>query len=220
MKPGRIAGVGLAVTAALTLAACGSSGGESGEQGGGQSSSMQQPTQAPASSAGKAGGGGVTTADDVYGPACGQVPTSGEGSVGGMIDDPVATAASNNPLLGKLEAAVKAAGLVDTLNSAQNLTVFAPYDKAFDALGEQKFKELAGMPDKLGSILKYHVVPQRMDAKGLAEAGEVQSLNKSAAPLKIEGSGQDITVNGNKVLCGNIPTANATVFVIDKVMTP
>lgn len=214
-------GAALTATAALTLAACGGGSGSGSAEQGGESSSMSSSSMAsssmPSSSSAEAG---VTTASDVYGPACGQVPTEGEGSVSGMIDDPVATAASNNPLLDKLEAAVKAAGLVDTLNSAEAVTVFAPYDKAFEALGKEKFQQLAGQPEKLASILQLHVVPKRMDAEGLAKAGEVQTLNKSASPLAIEGSGQDITVNGNKVLCGNVPTANATVFVIDKVMTP
>ena len=73
-------------------------------------------------------------ADGPFGPGCAGVPTSGEGSVEGMADDPVATAASNNPLLKTLVAAVTEAGLVDTLNSAEALTVFAPTDDAFAAI--------------------------------------------------------------------------------------
>ena len=98
------------------------------------------------------------------------------------------------------------------------ITVFAPYDEAFKALGQEKFKQLASMPDKLGSILKYHVVGKRLDAQAIAQQDSLKTLNGSE--LTIEGSGQDFTVNGNKVLCGNVPTANATVFVIDKVMVP
>lgn len=174
-------------------------------------------SSAPSSS--MAAGDGVTTADDVYGPGCSQVPTDGEGSVQGMIDDPVATAAGNNPLLNKLEAAVKATDLVDTLNSQEAITVFAPADPAFDALGDQ-FNQLAENPDELAPILQYHVVGQRYDREGLIEAGTVETLNTEAGPLKIEGEGENMTVNGAKVLCGNVPTANATVFVIDTVLTP
>ncbi|WP_425440513.1 fasciclin domain-containing protein [Prauserella shujinwangii] len=215
----RIAGAGIAAAALLSLAACGSGGDSAAE--GGESSAPRSSAPASSPMNESAGGEGVTTAMDVYGPACSQVPTDGEGSVQGMIDDPVATAASNNPLLTKLVAAVGAVdGLADTLNSAENITVFAPADPAFEALGEQKFNELANNPDQLAPILQYHVVPQRYDAEGLAQAGEVESLNSDGGPVTIEGSGENITVNGAKVLCGNIPTANATVFVIDSVLMP
>ncbi len=216
----RFAGAGIAAVAMLSIAACGSEGNgdEAGSEGTEQapaSSAMESPSSEAA-----AGGDGVTTASDVYGPGCSQVPTEGEGSVQGMIDDPVATAASNNPLLTKLVAAVGAADLGDTLNNAEALTVFAPADPAFDALGEEKFKELASKPDELAPILTYHVVGQRLDREGLVEAGTVESLNTSGGELKIEGEGENMTVNGAKVLCGNVPTANATVFVIDSVLMP
>ncbi|MFD5641437.1 fasciclin domain-containing protein, partial [Streptomyces anulatus] len=61
-----------------------------------------------------------------YGPACSSVPKEGAGSLEGMAKDPVATAASNNPELSTLVSAVKKAGLVDTLNNAKDITVFAP----------------------------------------------------------------------------------------------
>lgn len=115
---------------------------------------------------------------------------------------------------------VKATNLVDTLNSQQAITVFAPADSAFQALGDAKFTELAKNPSQLTPSLQYHVLGKRYDAKGLSAAGSVTSLNTASGPIKIEGSGEGMTVNGAKVLCGNIPTKNATVFVIDKVLTP
>ena len=68
---------------------------------------------------------------DTFGAGCSAIPTDGKGSFDGMVTDPVATAASNNPLLKTLVAAVTEADLVDTLNSAPALTVFAPTDDAF-----------------------------------------------------------------------------------------
>ena len=68
---------------------------------------------------------------DTFGPGCKLIPADGKGSFNGMATDPVATAASNNPLLKTLVTAVGQAGLVDTLNSADALTVFAPTDDAF-----------------------------------------------------------------------------------------
>ncbi|GLY44483.1 hypothetical protein Amsp01_105060 [Amycolatopsis sp. NBRC 101858] len=163
----------------------------------------------------------MTTNADVFGPACSQLPQgSAPGSLDSMGPQPVASAASTNPLLTKLVAAVKATNLVDTLNSAPAITVFAPADPAFAALGDAKFNELAGKPAELAPILQYHVVGKRYNAKGLEGAGTLDTLNAAGGPLKIEGTGDNMTVNGAKILCGNIPTKNATVFVIDKVLTP
>ncbi|MGE6737782.1 fasciclin domain-containing protein, partial [Streptomyces sp. NPDC059900] len=69
--------------------------------------------------------------DEPFGSACASVPKDGKGSFDGMAKDPVATAASNNPELSTLVTAVKKAGLVDTLNNAKNITVFAPTNDAF-----------------------------------------------------------------------------------------
>ncbi|WP_439382940.1 fasciclin domain-containing protein [Amycolatopsis lexingtonensis] len=214
----RVAGIGVAAVAALSLTACSSSDTASS---GSSSSSMAPSSSMPAPSSSTASGDGVTTNADVFGPACSQLPQgSAPGSLDSMGPQPVASAASTNPLLTKLVAAVKATNLVDTLNSQQAITVFAPADPAFAALGDAKFNELAGKPAELAPILQYHVVGKRYDAKGLASAGSLDSLNTAGGPLKIEGSGENMTVNGAKILCGNIPTKNATVFVIDKVLTP
>jgi uncharacterized surface protein with fasciclin (FAS1) repeats len=210
----RVAGIGFAAVAALSLTACSSSDTASS----GSSSSSLAPTPPMAA---PAAADGVTTNADVFGPACSQLPQgSAPGSLDSMGPQPVASAASTNPLLTKLVAAVKATNLVDTLNSQQAITVFAPADPAFAALGDAKFAELAGKPAELAPILQYHVVGKRYDAVGLAAAGSLESLNTGGGSLKIEGSGEDMTVNGAKILCGNIPTKNATVFVIDKVLTP
>lgn len=215
MKTLRLAGIGAA--AALALTACGTSTDNNASG----SSPSPMPSSMPSSAPMSSSGSGVTTNADVFGPACSQLPQgSAPGSLDSMGPQPVASAASTNPLLTKLVAAVKATNLVDTLNSQQAITVFAPADPAFNALGDAKFKELAANPNQLAPILQYHVVGKRYDAKGLEQAGTVTSLNTAGGPLKIEGSGENMTVNGAKILCGNIPTKNATVFVIDKVLTP
>ena len=73
-----------------------------------------------------------------FGAACSAVPKTGSGSFDGMSQDPVATAASNNPLLSTLVTAVKKAGLVDTLNSAEDITVFAPTNDAFAKIDKRR----------------------------------------------------------------------------------
>jgi uncharacterized surface protein with fasciclin (FAS1) repeats len=219
VKSLRIAGIGVTAVAALALAACGSST-DSGSSAA-TTPAPSSPMSAPMSSNDSGASNGMTTNADVFGPACSQLPQGDSpGSLDSMGPQPVASAASTNPLLTKLVAAVKATNLVDTLNSQQAITVFAPADPAFNALGDAKFTELAKNPDQLAPILQYHVVGKRYDAKGLAAAGTVTSLNTAGGPLKIEGTGDSMTVNGAKILCGNIPTKNATVFVIDKVLTP
>ena len=214
----RVAGIGVAAVAALSLTAC--SGSDTASSGS-STSSVTPPAPATSSGMASGAGNGVTTNADVFGPACAQLPQgAAPGSLDSMGPQPVASAASTNPLLTKLVAAVKATNLVDTLNSQEAITVFAPADPAFAALGDAKFAELAGKPAELAPILQYHVVGKRYDATGLAAAGSVDTLNTAGGPVKIEGSGENLTINGAKVLCGNIPTKNATVFVIDKVLTP
>jgi uncharacterized surface protein with fasciclin (FAS1) repeats len=183
------------------------------------------PATSPGSAAPQApaGGDGATGISDIYGPACDQVPTQGEGSAQGMVDDPVATAAGNNPLLRNLVTAVQAAGLVDTLNDPNaSYTVFAPADTAFDSLPPGTLPQLLSDPrGTLTDILTYHVVPQRYDAGGLAEAGTVTTVQ--GEQLTISGEPGSLVIDEQQqatVLCGNISTANATVFVIDKVLMP
>lgn len=214
---------GAIATLALTLAACGGAE-QASNQGGQPEEKPQQGSQTGGSETGGAMNDGVTTADDVFGPGCAQVPTdpNDEGSVQGMIDDPVGTAASNNPLLTNLTAAVQTAGLVDTLNKPDaGYTVFAPADPAFEALPPETLKALLEDPAKkqeLQSILSYHVVPERMDAASLVESGSVETVQ--GGQVNVGGTPEAPTVNGAKVLCGNVPTANATVFVVDKVLQP
>lgn len=191
----RLAGSVLA--AVCTLTACGS----------GAPASPAGPavSMAPPPSAGMSGTpDGVTTDADVFGPACPRLPRGPR---------PVAAVASANPMLTRLVAAMTAAGLVDALDNRPAMTVFAPADPAFAALG-------AAGPGDLVRIIEHHVIGTRYDAKGLATAGSVAPLDAAAGPLKIEGAGENMTVDGAKILCGNIPAKNATVFVIDKVLIP
>jgi uncharacterized surface protein with fasciclin (FAS1) repeats len=160
---------------------------------------------APTSGAATPSGSGITQINDIFGPACAQVPKEGPGSAQGMVNDPVATAASHNPLLTTLTKAVQAANLSDTLNSAPTLTVFAPADSAFqlEAQNPGILNQLTTAPDvassnsKLAKILTYHVVGQRYDAAGLVQTATVDSLE--GAKIKIGGTPAAPTVNGAQV---------------------
>src|SRR5690625_4602167 len=93
-----------------------------------------------------------------FGPGCEEVPEDGAGSFDGMAQEPVATAASENPLLSTLVEAVDEADLVDTLNSAEDITVFAPTDDAFDQVPEEDLNALMEDQEQLSEVLTYHVV--------------------------------------------------------------
>jgi uncharacterized surface protein with fasciclin (FAS1) repeats len=156
------------------------------------------------------------TASGPFGAACSAVPASGPGSLEALAQDPVATAASNTPELSTLVTAVKKAGLVNTLNSAQGITVFAPTNDAFSALPKPTLDKTLGDPNGLlTTVLTYHVVQGQLAPDQLA--GSHKTLQ--GATLQVSGSGQDFTVNGNSsVVCGNLKTANATVYLIDQVL--
>ena len=132
--------------------------------------------------------------------------------------DPVATAASNNPALSTLVTAVTAAGLGDSLNSADGITVFAPVNDAFAAMDQATLtKALDDPTGLLTTVLTYHVVPGRLAPDQVA--GTHTTLQ--GGTLEVAGSGADFTVNGAaRIVCGNVPTANATVYLIDGVLLP
>lgn len=211
-----LAAFALLSTAALGLTACSSGSG---------SSTTSPDKQTPMMSASPTPMSTMNPAADLVGPGCAtyaaQVP-SGSGSVSGMALDPVATAASNNPLLKTLTAAVSGklnpdVNLVDTLNSGQ-FTVFAPVDDAFAKLDAATLNTLksAGGAKTLSSVLTYHVIPGQLAPN--AVAGTHTTVN--GATVNVSGSGDNIKVNDASVICGGVKTANATVYLIDKVLTP
>jgi len=156
------------------------------------------------------------------GPFCASIPPEGEGSFAGMADDPVATAASNNPYLTTLTAAVQAAGLVDTLNGAGPFTVFAPSNEAFAAVPPADLDAILADVALLTDVLTYHVIAGRsLSLAELVAASPIETAQGSELMLTLGPDGS-VTINGNMatVACANIPTANATVHVIDLVLTP
>ena len=165
-------------------------------------------------------------AANLVGPGCAdyaEAVPEGEGSVAGMAEDPVAVAASNNPLLTTLTAAVSGqlnpqVDLVDTLNGDE-FTVFAPVDDAFAQLPEETVNMLSKPKnaDQLSSILTYHVVPGQIAPEELA--GTTQSTVQGAE-VEVTGEGDSLMVNGANVICGGVQTANATVYLVDSVLLP
>jgi uncharacterized surface protein with fasciclin (FAS1) repeats len=164
-------------------------------------------------------GGSMTGAMAPSGPACAAVPADGEGSFGGMADDPAATAASNNPVLSTLVSAVMQAGLVDTLNGEGPFTIFAPTNDAFAALPPADLQAVLADNDLLTSVLTYHVVAgEQLSSADLIAAASVETVN--GATLTITGENGTLTVNGVPAVCMDVPTANATVHIIGGVLLP
>jgi uncharacterized surface protein with fasciclin (FAS1) repeats len=218
----RIAALSAAIAFPLTLAACG--GGATADPGAAPSSaasSMASPSMSSSMSPSMSASASpsASMASEPFGAGCASVPKSGKGSFDGMSQDPVATAASNNPALSTLVTAVKAAGLVDTLNNAEALTVFAPANSAFTKMDQATLKKALGDPKGLlTNVLTAHVVAGKLSPTDVA--GTHQSLNKDQK-ITVTGSGESFKVNGQaSVVCGNVQTANATVYIIDGVLLP
>ena len=160
---------------------------------------------------------------NLVGPGCAayaqKVPT-GPGSVAGMAQDPVAVAASNNPMLTTLTSAVSGklnpnVNLVDTLNGSQ-FTVFAPVDDAFAKIPPATIDSLKTDSPTLTNILTYHVVPGQLSPAQID--GTHPTVQGSS--VTVTGSGNNLKVNNASVICGGIHTANATVYLIDTVLMP
>ncbi len=165
----------------------------------------------------------TAAAADLVGPGCAdyaaQNPT-GPASVQGMSQVPVAVAASNNPMLKTLTSALSGqlnpqVNLVDTLNNGQ-YTVFAPTDAAFGKLPASTIDQLKTDSNLLTKILTYHVVQGQVSpAKILGSHKTLQGAN-----VNVTGQGNNLNVNNAGVVCGGVPTSNATVYLIDTVLMP
>ncbi len=209
-----IAAAGLSTVAILGLSAC--SGDKSTDTASSSSSASSPSSHAMTSAA--------DPAADLVGSGCaGYAKTvpSGPGSVAGMAQDPVAVAASNNPVLKTLTSALSGklnpnVNLVETLNSNPGLTVFAPTDDAFAKVDAATIEKLKTDSDLLTKILTYHVVEGQ--ASPTAVVGDHKTLEGGS--VKAAGAGPDLKINDAGLVCGGVRTANATVYMIDTVLMP
>ncbi|MCI2957934.1 fasciclin domain-containing protein [Agromyces atrinae] len=207
------AALSIAAIAALGLAGCSSTASTESED------TMSPSMEASPSETTEA----MDPAADLVGSGCAayaEAVPDGAGSVEGMSLDPVATAASNNPLLKTLVAAVSGqlnpdVNLVDTLNGSE-FTVFAPVDDAFAKIDPATIESLKTDSATLTKILTYHVVPGQIAPADI----DGEQTTVEGGTVTVTGSGDDIMVNDAKVICGGVKTANATVYLIDSVLMP
>ncbi|MDX6742679.1 fasciclin domain-containing protein [Actinocorallia sp. A-T 12471] len=152
-------------------------------------------------------------APQTFGTGCASVQGTSGGGLAGMAAQPVVTAVADSPELTSFASAVRKAGMVETLDTAPEITVFAPSNAAWSAVKKADMDD--GMI--LTGILMHLIVEGRQGPDELG-SGELETLRGST--LEVEGSEGAYTVGGAKILCGNIRTGNATVHVIDKVLLP
>jgi uncharacterized surface protein with fasciclin (FAS1) repeats len=131
-----------------------------------------------------------------------------------------------------LVAAVKAGGLVDTLEGAGPFTVFAPTNEAFSALPPGTVDTLLKPENKatLDKILTYHVVPGRLDSMALDQqiasgGGKAALKTVQGDMLTVTGSGKNLSVtddkgNTAKITIADVYQSNGVILVIDKVLMP
>ncbi|MCI4011361.1 fasciclin domain-containing protein [Brevibacterium sp. ZH18] len=202
----------------MALSGCSDMGSDS--KSGGEdtkSSDTAESPAAPAKSDDAMAGG------DLFGPGCAayaEANPDGGGSVEGMAQDPVATAASNNPMLKTLVKAVSGqlnpdVDLVDTLNGDE-FTVIAPTDDAFAKIPKDDLNALAKDSDMLTKVLTYHVIPGQLSPDEIV--GEHETVEGSK--VTISGEGDDMKFDDAGIVCGGVKTANATVYMVDSVMMP
>lgn len=203
----------------MALSGCSSMGSDS-ESGGEETQAEESGggSQAPEESADS----GMDDSN-LVGPGCAayaEANPDGGGSVEGMAQDPVATAASNNPMLKTLTKAVSGklnpdVDLVDTLNGDE-FTVIAPIDDAFADVPKDDLDALAKDSDMLTKVLTYHVIPGQLSPDEIA--GEHETVEGSK--VKISGEGEDMKFDDAGLVCGGVQTSNATVYMVDAVMMP
>jgi uncharacterized surface protein with fasciclin (FAS1) repeats len=215
----RLTMISVLAVATLGLSACGSS---TDDTTAGAEAAVEAPTTAPEPEETT----DAMTADpaaDLVGPGCAayaEAVPDGPGSVTGMSQDPVAVAASNNPMLTTLVAAVSGqlnpeVNLVDTLNGDE-FTVFAPVDDAFAMIDPATIDVLKTDSAMLSDILTYHVVPGQMSPDMVVGS----QTTVQGGMVEVTGEGDSLMVNGANVVCGGVHTANATVYLIDSVLMP
>jgi uncharacterized surface protein with fasciclin (FAS1) repeats len=208
-----------AVVLLAGLASCGSGSGADAGPG---------PVAAGSAAGSEPAAGSTTAAPVAQGPiggGCDVFPAQGAGSLAAVAAAPVGGAVSTVPQLSTLTQAVIAANLVDVVNTREDVTVLAPSNAAFDALGPAALPALFADVPRLTAVLTHHVLPGRLGPDQLV--GEHTTLDGDT--VTVAGPAEAPTVPADQtvaavaqaaVVCGNVPTANATVYVIDQVLAP
>lgn len=151
------------------------------------------------------------------GAGCRLIPARGVGSFGALSGQRTATALSSSPQLSVFSSAIRAAALRGELNRMRPSTFFIPVNSAFAALSKSEVNFLRNRAN-LVQVVRQQVVPHTVTPARIAQGGTVVTL--SGHRLALAKQGGAYLVNRATVLCGNIKTANGTLYVINKVLLP
>lgn len=112
------------------------------------------------------------------------------------------------------------AGLLDTLETAEDITIFAPDDEAFNALEKTVLEGLLQLEnkDKLANILKYHIISSKMPSETVVSMDEIEMMN--GQKVEIFKRNGDVLINESKVIQPDIQTKNGIIHSIDKILMP
>lgn len=143
---------------------------------------------------------------------------------GGMkhaASNTIVDVAAGNPDFTTLVAALKAADLVDALKGKGPFTVFAPTNAAFAALPAGTLDNLLKPENKakLQSILKFHVIPARIESSALAGKKLTSPPTLQGGTLPVDGT-MGVKIGGASVVAADVQASNGVIHVIDKVLLP
>ena len=204
---------------AVLATACSSSSSSSSKTTSAAPSSSSPATSAVTSPSPTPTGTQAAGGSELFGSQCQSLGVTA-GTATQAASAPVGTVAAAVPALSSVVTAANVAGMVQTLNQAPALTVFAPTNAAFAKEPPGLVQSLLTDPSKkpqLVATLKYHVIAGELSPAKLA--GKHPTL--AGQSLTVSGSGQNFTVNGTAhVVCGGLITKNATVYIIDAVLHP
>jgi uncharacterized surface protein with fasciclin (FAS1) repeats len=219
----------ITVTAAVvgvSLAAVACTGAPTGSRA--TSGSHVRVARAPerAEQAARSGGGGgrraamaaIVDGRRPFGSGCRILHRSGPGGEAALGTVPVAAALSQAPALSELAHAIQRAGLTRALNTASALTVFAPDNAAFYAIGAGNLQALLATTADLVRVLKFDVVARRVAPAELVKRHVLTTV--AGTKLHPARYGQSLSVNNASVTCGNVQTSNATVYVVNRMIIP
>lgn len=202
----RLAALGTAAASlSISAAACGSSPPISAKPTGSNSAPTFGTSSRPAA---------ITT---TVGSDCSILPAKGLGSVSSMSTQDAIAAASTNPQLSVFIAAVRTAGLDKPMTSKQSYTLIIPANSAFASLSKNDVIRLKNSGE-LQKVIKYHAVGTTITPQQFASGATVTTLE--GGKLTLAKSGTVYKVGPATVLCGNIRTANATIYIVSKVLLP
>ncbi len=143
--------------------------------------------------------------------------TSILGYAADMTNKNIVQIASSNPDFSTLVEAVKAAGLVDTLQGAGPFTVFAPTNEAFAKLPKGALENLLKNKEQLVAVLTYHTVSGKVMSKDI-QPGNVKTVEGASVDVSVKDG--NVYVNNAKVVKADIEASNGVIHVIDTVLMP